>query len=426
MHTLNVRNRRNLAVFVAAVSALISLAAGCTDLKVTRVNPAHPEKAKGFQYALPKPFLQVVPQEDGSVKVEVIYLPDEENTYAIDVGGAMDDREIAIKVDDAGMLRQVAFKADTTVVAAGFATLAGEASKQTLERINARTAADEAAEKKAKDDRATEVKELEGKIETANTEVEQAREAQVNASKELKKAQDALAADPGNAELNDAVREKQEALDAASQALSKKQRELDKLTAALKDLNKKPLKVEKPGINLENTADIISGAGQGKRATKPPKFATVPGPVLYAVVEGVEGGKPVLQLRSVGVGGFDGKQMKFRTTDFGTGSGTGDGSSPGGPLSIEATPEASPIKTGDPLVLTFDRGVKSVIGVSIVTKPTGATTSVKDTPLANGKLTVNFNAPHAGDYVLKVTVQDDAGQRAIDKEVKFSMSDQPQ
>jgi hypothetical protein len=336
----------------------------------------------------------------------------------------MDDREITIKVDDAGLLKQVAFKADTTVVAATFAGLAGEASKQTLERMNARQAAEEKADKDAKEKRSTEIKDLEGKIETAKSELEQANDAAEKADEELKKAQETLKADPENKDLKDAERQKSDALEDAKDTVKKKQRELDKLNAALAELKKKPLEVEEPGINLENTADIISGAGQGKHPTTAPTFATVPGPVLYAVVEGVEDGKPVLKLKSVGVGGFDEKQMRFETTDFTAATGGGSQSPELGV--IKASPESNPIKTGNPLVLTFDREVKSLIGVQFVSQPTGAATTIKQSELANGKLTVTFNAAHVGEYVLKVTVQDDANQRAVDNKVEFSMSDQVQ
>ena len=58
-------------------------AVGCASIKVTKITPGNDATIQGIRYYLPKPFIQVTPQADGTMAVDVIYLPDKDHKYAI-------------------------------------------------------------------------------------------------------------------------------------------------------------------------------------------------------------------------------------------------------------------------------------------------------------------------------------------------------
>lgn len=66
----------------ALIVSLVGMAAGCTTwVDVKKVEPESHEP--GLRYSLPAPFLLVQPQPDGSASYTWIYLPDTDETYAI-------------------------------------------------------------------------------------------------------------------------------------------------------------------------------------------------------------------------------------------------------------------------------------------------------------------------------------------------------
>src|SRR3712207_4772348 len=83
-----------LAVAAVAVAVAAGVT-GCTDISVSRVDPAKPWETPGMRYALPKPFIQVTSQIEGPPKVEVVYLPDEDATYGIEVSSVLAAHEYA-------------------------------------------------------------------------------------------------------------------------------------------------------------------------------------------------------------------------------------------------------------------------------------------------------------------------------------------
>lgn len=109
---------------------LLIVIAGCASLDVTQVTNDNKGTVKGVHYYLPKPFLQVTPQADGSIEVDVIYLPDKAHEYAIDTSSHLSDFTFQVSRDEKGLLNSVEYKASTSVVAQQLATSAGAAAAQ--------------------------------------------------------------------------------------------------------------------------------------------------------------------------------------------------------------------------------------------------------------------------------------------------------
>jgi hypothetical protein len=112
------------------VVGLALLAAGCAEINVTKVTRSNDEKTKGIRYALPKPILQVSPRPDGTVAVDVVYLPDLNNTYAVDTWGWLSSSTFQVTLDSGGLLSAIEFKQNTSAVGQQVATSAGAGAAQ--------------------------------------------------------------------------------------------------------------------------------------------------------------------------------------------------------------------------------------------------------------------------------------------------------
>ena len=99
------------------VLACLSMAlTSCAYMTVSRVDLDAEKPVSGLRYSLPKPFIQVVPQADGTVNVSVVYLPDSKNTYAIDTTSFMSSYAFQVSLDQNGLLNAVEFKQNTSAV----------------------------------------------------------------------------------------------------------------------------------------------------------------------------------------------------------------------------------------------------------------------------------------------------------------------
>jgi len=104
--------------------------AGCAEITVKKITPENDTKTSGIRYALPKPFLQVSPQPDGTIAVDVLYLPDLNNTYAVDTWGWMSSSTFQVALDSGGLLSAIEFKQNTSAVGQQVAAGAGAATSQ--------------------------------------------------------------------------------------------------------------------------------------------------------------------------------------------------------------------------------------------------------------------------------------------------------
>jgi hypothetical protein len=96
--------------YFSLIGGLALLAGGCAEIKVTRVTIENDANAEGIRYALPKPFLQVSPRPDGTAAVDVIYLPDSSNVYAVDTWGWLSSSTFQVALDSGGLLSAMEFK----------------------------------------------------------------------------------------------------------------------------------------------------------------------------------------------------------------------------------------------------------------------------------------------------------------------------
>jgi hypothetical protein len=141
-----------MRICCAAIVCLCALAAsGCATTSLTVTKVQEKVNPKGIRYSLPKPFLLVTPSPsgDGSMTVEVIYLPDESNTYAIDAHTKRGKYELTVGVKD-GLLNNIAWsQQDAKLLAdsinAGATVLKSELDRRRDDKKAQDAKADEAA-----------------------------------------------------------------------------------------------------------------------------------------------------------------------------------------------------------------------------------------------------------------------------------------
>ena len=110
---------------------MVTLLGACTRITVSRVDPLNPASQGGIRYSLPKPFILVTPAEDGSVAVEVLIMPDPDNTYAIDTYSYFSTHSIYIAIEK-GMLQRVGAVTDSTQVVSDAVKASGSVAAEIL------------------------------------------------------------------------------------------------------------------------------------------------------------------------------------------------------------------------------------------------------------------------------------------------------
>jgi hypothetical protein len=108
---------------------------------VTQVTADNDKSVKGVRYYLPKPYLLVMPQADGAIAVDVIYLPDKSRSYAVDPSSHWSSYTFQVARDEKGLLNAIEFKASTTAVGQQLAQSAGAAAVQAYNMRAAQLAA---------------------------------------------------------------------------------------------------------------------------------------------------------------------------------------------------------------------------------------------------------------------------------------------
>jgi hypothetical protein len=97
------------------ISCAIPLLAGCTRLNVTKISDHATNQSAGIRYSLPKPYIQVTPQGDGSVVADIVYLPDPENSYVIDGKSYLAFHSLNISTEE-GLLKKIVWTGDSSAV----------------------------------------------------------------------------------------------------------------------------------------------------------------------------------------------------------------------------------------------------------------------------------------------------------------------
>lgn len=104
----------------------IMISAGCTSITVTKVDPQKNigSRESGQRFSLPRPYIQVTPQTDGSITADIIYLPDPDHTYAIDSWAFIASNSLEVAVDG-GIIKSVNWTGDSSAALQAAVTSAG-------------------------------------------------------------------------------------------------------------------------------------------------------------------------------------------------------------------------------------------------------------------------------------------------------------
>jgi len=115
----------------ASALAIVILLPACTTTTVTKVTDANPNEP-GLRYSLPKPYILVIPNGDGTLTVQTLYAEDPNNTYAVVSKSFMAKHKLNITLRD-GQLKEVTTQQDNTAAVASLAKTTGEVSKSMIE-----------------------------------------------------------------------------------------------------------------------------------------------------------------------------------------------------------------------------------------------------------------------------------------------------
>ena len=131
---------------------LILMPLGCTSITVTKIAPGRPadkdntkSQVAGQRFSLPRPYIQVTPQPDGSITADIIYLPDPDHTYAIDSWAFLASDTLDLTTDS-GIIKSVNWSGDSSAAVQASITSAGNVASGILQ----------AEQKKQSDQRAKE------------------------------------------------------------------------------------------------------------------------------------------------------------------------------------------------------------------------------------------------------------------------------
>jgi hypothetical protein len=352
------------------------LAAGCATVEVTKVTPQNRDTVAGVRYSLPKPFIQVIPQADDTLLVNVIMLPDSDNTYAIKTSSRWSTYSFQLALNPNSTLSAVEFKQDSSAVGQQLAATAGTASTQLYNMKIANAVATQTA------------------VNTAQTAVDSAQSAydvaaaQVNADKANGASASQLNTDSATEQM------KLAALNDAKAVLSR--------ARSTTQVGSYTATVGTPVATTGPTPTTGSNSGFGPQTWSAPVEYELPdahGAVLYAVNETLDAsGKPVLLLQAAKLDGDP--QPTFKVSSVAS-----------GPPLLTLSSTVVPKGTGS-VTLNFTQAVTSVDQCDLFsaagTKVTGNAKCVASNGTANnsyGSLTLTLPtspALSAGAYKLIV------------------------
>lgn len=267
--------RPGVALALVALACVAAAGGGCSSIKVTRVDAAKSSDAPGLRYSLPKAFILASPDADSTrVTAEVVYLPDEENTYGIETSTVMSQGTFQATITEDGLLQAVTYKPDSTAVPAKAAGTIGVGAKAFVDRSVA-----------LRDAKATAVNTAQADVDAADQKV-----------KTLKKKLDVPGlTDDEKKSLRTMLAEAEADLDAKKAKLARVRRSRPTVSAAAAAADD-PAASDEEASGGDPPADVPKPAGVSKTVLGGR------GPTLYAIVEGVDDSNdPVVRLRAVRV-----------------------------------------------------------------------------------------------------------------------------
>lgn len=250
-----------------ALAALTGALASCASLTVTQVTPTNDATVKGVRYFLPKPFIVIAPQADGTVSATVVYLPDKDREYAIESNSTLSSYAFQASTDPEGLLTGVQYNTNT-------ATLPAQAAASTGAGIAA-----------ALNYQAAEATAIQTQVNTAQAGVVAAQSAYSAAVAALTSDQEANAATPGTVSAA--------SIQADESLVAQKQAALQVAQAALKSTQSTPQAIA--GTAAAGTPVAATAAAPGT-AFAAPQWSQGPslnlparyGPVWFAVDDTVD------------------------------------------------------------------------------------------------------------------------------------------
>jgi len=323
---------------------LAILLAGCAVLTVTKVSRVD-DTAPGLRYSLPKPFIQVVPQSDGTLSVGVVYLPDANHTYAISTSAYFATYAFQVVLEQGGFLSKIELKQNTAAVPQQAAATAGAMTAQAINLQSAQMAASQTA------------------VDGAQSAVDEARTAVATADAKLR-ALEAQSSPP---------------VDQLNSARSEFEQAKAKLRVKEDALRRAQTTARVVATQAQAGTPITTSAAALGTPLVPPTWTTPivypiagdKGAVLFAVNEGVVAGKPFVRLEAARIDGV--AQPQFKTTRIAAVSST-ESASP------QLTPKDKSFPRSGSAEFTFSAAIARITSQRLEVAPTqeSAAASVVD------------------------------------------------
>ncbi len=215
-------------------SAILSTALiffSCTTVKVTKVDPDKiDDNTEGLRYSLGKPLIKVTPNQggDGTYAVELIYVPDNDRTYAASASSFMSKHTLEVNMAS-GILSKISLTKDGTTNVTDAAGAFGEMAKTEIARRQK-----EADEKKKEVE--AELKENKTALKNAEELLDEKRIAHAANKREIGELE-ATSPKPLSAEIKEKIRTLNNANFKLQLEMDDLKRKINKLGSALKDLD---------------------------------------------------------------------------------------------------------------------------------------------------------------------------------------------
>lgn len=291
--------------------------ASCTQVTVKRIDPSGEGSKEGIRYSLPKPFILVTPSHDGSVAVEVMMMPDPDNTYAIASHSFLSTYALDIGVQK-GMLKRVGSKIDSTQVASDAIKASGAVTSEIFnEQVNAAKAKKEELKnaQNTLEEKETALKTKKKNLESLEKQLDEFRKAHPGSSTEIATREESIDKKEIEVEEADIAR------NAAKAKLDRVKEESVRVAPAATSFT----------ASANNNVEISEDAFKSDLYYMAPKTIDgkgkkeILGPVLFTVDERLVGSPPnkyqTVELHAVkykikGLKDEDAHQPAFKTTAF--------------------------------------------------------------------------------------------------------------
>jgi len=217
-------------ILYTAILFTVLIFSSCTTVKVTRVDPDKDYDIEGLRYSLGKPLIKVTPNPggDGTYAVELIYVPDNNRTYAVSASSFMSKHTLEVNMTS-GILSKISLTKDGTANASEAASTFGEIAKTEIARRQ------KEADEKEKEVEA-EVKENKTTLKTAEELLDEKRIAHSFNEREICELE-ATSPKPLSAEIKEKIRILNNANFKLKLEMDNLERKIKKLRSALKDFD---------------------------------------------------------------------------------------------------------------------------------------------------------------------------------------------